>query len=108
MRLAARNGKTEILLPEGFDAHECLPARLWKHRDEVNAVIGHIATTKTMLFSPDARVWLRHEDASYLMGDHRRWDKTKDACLDHGIFGCDNLYVPGTMQSSAGFNSWPL
>jgi hypothetical protein len=95
MRLAARNGKTEIWIPQGFDARECLPARLWKHRDEINAVISHIATTKAMLFNPDASVWLRHEDASYLIGDHRRWDKTKDACLDSGIFGCDNLYDPG-------------
>jgi hypothetical protein len=95
MRLAARNGKTEIFLPDGFSVNPCLPARFWRHRDRINLIVSAIATKQAMMFQPDSYVWLSAADGSRLAGGNSQWDRYKDALEEHQIIECDGVWRKG-------------
>jgi hypothetical protein len=95
MKLAARNGKTEILLPEGFDSRECLPAGFWRHRDRINLIVSAIATKQAMLFRQGSYVGLGYDDGSRLAGGHTQWDRYMGALEEHQIIECDGVWRKG-------------
>ena len=87
--------RTTIWLPEGFDPTDCLPAGLWKLKNEARLIVQWVATRMAMSYRPNRWIPLHHEHGIRLSGNKARWDKLKPALIKCGALECDGEWRRG-------------